>query len=257
TMANRDLYADLGVPQYANTTQIKSAFRTLAKQSHPDKTGNDDSTAFRYAREAYETLSDATARAEYDRDYRHKRMQYTYFDGPSSTRTAAYDAEQTASEAPHESTAEKLRRSPPPTKPTQDPYEPDTIFLLSNRFAAWQKRHDAYCAEHPWYKPPGTSTPAPASSSSSMSVAHGLIVKMSSHPATTQSCTLRTPEWRVQKSGTDICVFCLNMLVRGGSRCPGCEVLACGPCLRTIIAKERQGSFGGSGSKARYAAAGG
>lgn len=153
-MANRDLYADLGVPQNASTTQIKSAYYSLAKRYHPDKTGNDDSAAFRNVHEAYEKLSDPATRAEYDRTYRSDRMQYGSYDNQNATRTAAYDAEQTEREPSPDSTAEKLRRSPPPTKPVQSPHESDMVFRLSPRFVAWEKRHDAYCAQHPWYSPP-------------------------------------------------------------------------------------------------------
>jgi DnaJ-class molecular chaperone len=153
-MTDRDLYAQLGVSQHANSSETKSAFRTLAQRSHPDKTSNDDSTAFRHAHEAYETLSNPKARSGYDSTYRHARMKYSSFDSPESTRTAAYDAEQTASQPAHGSTAEKLGRSPPPTRLVQNPLESDIAFRFSKRFVAWQKRFDAYCTQHPWYKPP-------------------------------------------------------------------------------------------------------
>lgn len=80
---------------------------------------------------------------------------------------------------------------------------------------------------------------------------------MESHPATTQRCTLRTETWRVHTAGTGICVFCLSPIEKGGSRCPGCEVMACDSCLRDIIAHERRGAFGGFGSKMQYGPSGG
>jgi hypothetical protein len=44
----------LGVP--VTRTELKAAFRTIAKQSHPDMTQRKDSTRFRTAKDAYDTL---------------------------------------------------------------------------------------------------------------------------------------------------------------------------------------------------------
>jgi len=54
-MANgfRDYYADLGLQPGASTTSVKAAFRALAIQHHPDKSGTADTTTFRQAREAF------------------------------------------------------------------------------------------------------------------------------------------------------------------------------------------------------------
>lgn len=64
-----DLYQVLGVPKTANTDEIKKAYRKLAHQFHPDKNpGNKDAeTKFKEISNAYETLGDATKRANYDR----------------------------------------------------------------------------------------------------------------------------------------------------------------------------------------------
>jgi hypothetical protein len=80
--------------------------------------------------------------------------------------------------------------------------------------------------------------------------AHGLVVKMTAHPCATDSCTLRTQEWRVQTGGVDFCVFCMKKH-EGGWRCLGCEALACKTCFSEIIEIERENSFGGMRSK-RY-----
>ena len=64
----RDYYEVLGVSQGADTTEIKSAFRRLARQYHPDvsqETGAEEK--FKEINEAYEVLSDDDKRARYDR----------------------------------------------------------------------------------------------------------------------------------------------------------------------------------------------
>jgi hypothetical protein len=77
---------------------------------------------------------------------------------------------------------------------------------------------------------------------------------MTSHPSTEQHCACHTGSWRLQASGTDYCVFCM-IGHTGGSRCPGCEALACPKCMREIEALERK-AFGGLSSRAQYRASG-
>ena len=63
-----DYYAILGVPPDAATTQIKQAYRTLAKRYHPDVNPASDAAArFREITEAYDTLIDPDRRRRYDR----------------------------------------------------------------------------------------------------------------------------------------------------------------------------------------------
>lgn len=61
----QNLYEELGVERDADDATIKSAYRSLAQQNHPDKVGG-DTARFQDIKRAYETLSDAAARAEYD-----------------------------------------------------------------------------------------------------------------------------------------------------------------------------------------------
>jgi DnaJ-class molecular chaperone len=65
-MATRDYYVTLGVPRTETTTGIRSAFRDLVKKHHPDRSGAEDSAAFRDVVEAYRILSDPALRNRYD-----------------------------------------------------------------------------------------------------------------------------------------------------------------------------------------------
>ena len=57
-------YQTLGVNKDANADEIKRAYRRLASQHHPDKGG--DVAKFQEIEQAYRTLSDPQARAQYD-----------------------------------------------------------------------------------------------------------------------------------------------------------------------------------------------
>ena len=68
-MSKRDYYEVLGVDRDADDKVIKSAYRKLAMQYHPDR-NPDDTVAeekFREATEAYDVLKDDQKRAAYDR----------------------------------------------------------------------------------------------------------------------------------------------------------------------------------------------
>lgn len=59
-----DYYNILGVQRTATDHDIKSAYRRMASKHHPDKGG--DTAKFQELQKAYETLSNATSRHEYD-----------------------------------------------------------------------------------------------------------------------------------------------------------------------------------------------
>ena len=67
-MPNKDYYETLGVEKSATTDDIKSAYRKLAKKYHPDLNPNNPEAAqkFKEVNEAYEVLSDANKRSNYD-----------------------------------------------------------------------------------------------------------------------------------------------------------------------------------------------
>src|SRR5262249_57271722 len=78
-----DLYAVLGVKRTATSSEIKSAYRRLARKYHPDV--NSDPAApskFAQVNEAYHTLIDPEPRKTYDRT--------ASVSSPASARRAAF-----------------------------------------------------------------------------------------------------------------------------------------------------------------------
>jgi len=67
-MAKRDYYETLGLKRDASDQDIKSAFRRLAKEHHPDRNAGDQQSEqrFKEINEAYEALKDPQKRAAYD-----------------------------------------------------------------------------------------------------------------------------------------------------------------------------------------------
>ena len=68
-MAKRDYYEILGVGRNADEKELKSAFRKLAKQFHPDANPGDATAEqkFKELNEAYDVLKDPQKKAAYDR----------------------------------------------------------------------------------------------------------------------------------------------------------------------------------------------
>jgi DnaJ-class molecular chaperone len=64
-----DLYQRLGIQRGASEAEIKKAYRSLAKQLHPDRNKDNPNAAKRFSEvtAAYDLLSDKDKRAQYDR----------------------------------------------------------------------------------------------------------------------------------------------------------------------------------------------
>ncbi len=64
-----DLYQRLGIKRGASDEEVKKAYRSLAKQLHPDRNTDNPKAAERFAQvtHAYDLLSDKDKRARYDR----------------------------------------------------------------------------------------------------------------------------------------------------------------------------------------------
>ena len=64
----KDFYKALGVPKDATADEIKKAYRKLARKHHPDANKGDAEAEERFKEisEAYDVLSDAKRRKEYD-----------------------------------------------------------------------------------------------------------------------------------------------------------------------------------------------
>jgi len=68
-MAKRDYYEVLGLSKGASAEEIKKAYRTKAKELHPDRNSDnpDSERQFKEAGEAYDALKDPDKKAAYDR----------------------------------------------------------------------------------------------------------------------------------------------------------------------------------------------
>lgn len=85
-MKNKDYYAILEVSRNASTTEIKRAYRRLARRYHPDLHPGDkfDEDMFKAVNEAYEVLSDPVKRQEYDRLEEELSRRKEYYNPPQA-----------------------------------------------------------------------------------------------------------------------------------------------------------------------------
>src|ERR671931_257873 len=88
-MSTMNYYVVLGIAEDADSDAIRSAFRALARRSHPDAGAGSSTDEFRRALEAYETLSDPDLRRLYDRDLRGSRVRPTIIAEPIGSRSVA------------------------------------------------------------------------------------------------------------------------------------------------------------------------
>ena len=87
----RDYYEVLGVSRSADETEIKKAFRRLARKYHPDVNPGDKSAEARFKEinEAYEVLSDPEKRKKYDTLGPNWQEQFGFGGAGTRTRTGA------------------------------------------------------------------------------------------------------------------------------------------------------------------------
>lgn len=84
-MSKRDYYEVLGVDRNASQDDVKKAFRSMARQYHPDvNKASDAEEKFKEIGEAYEVLSDPERRSMYDR-YGHEGLSASGYQGFSGS----------------------------------------------------------------------------------------------------------------------------------------------------------------------------
>ncbi|XP_042535552.1 dnaJ homolog subfamily B member 3-like [Dipodomys spectabilis] len=94
-------YKVLGVPQNASFSEIKKAYHLLALQVHPDKNPENKQAAeekFKQVVEAYQVLSDASRREDYDRS---RESYYTRRESRGGGRGKSHWEEEVCFEHPH------------------------------------------------------------------------------------------------------------------------------------------------------------
>jgi molecular chaperone DnaJ len=82
-MSKRDYYEVLGVTRTCTEVELKTAFRKLAMQHHPDRNPGDKDCEHRFKElnEAYDVLKDGDKRAAYDR-FGHAAFEHGAMGGP-------------------------------------------------------------------------------------------------------------------------------------------------------------------------------
>lgn len=86
--AEKDYYAVLGVPKTASESDVKKAYRKLAQRYHPDANpGNREAEEkFKEISQAYDVLSDARTRKEYDQFRQMLQTGFVGFPGGAGAR---------------------------------------------------------------------------------------------------------------------------------------------------------------------------
>jgi hypothetical protein len=106
-------YDILGIEKDATDEQIKSAWRSIAKETHPDRNDNDDKLTerFKQCKEAYETLVDPPSRETYDAQLR----------GPSIAEFMGSWVQAHQNEVHRRASEPKKKESPPPQNKKKAP----------------------------------------------------------------------------------------------------------------------------------------
>lgn len=139
----KDHYHLLGVERDASEDDIRSAYRKLARQYHPDRNPESENAEARFMeiQRAYEVLSDPQEREKYDSEEIQTDDSGTYRSDPSEVGVMKYDSEKTPSVAP----------APFRSQPTQNSTETygrvdaEVQIAYTNPFAmTWTSIKDVY-----------------------------------------------------------------------------------------------------------------
>jgi len=82
-----NFYDELGVPPTATADEIERAYRFLVQKFHPDRNPGHESEAqahFLRVQNAYETLSDSSKRAAYDKSFRQDQFRPAHISQPNN-----------------------------------------------------------------------------------------------------------------------------------------------------------------------------
>ena len=101
-MSKETHYDVLGVSRTATAEEIKRAYRTLAREYHPDvNKGDQAEEQFKRINEAYGTLSDSLKRADYDQQIADPGVRGGGVAGAGAARPGASPAEAAAAQGPY------------------------------------------------------------------------------------------------------------------------------------------------------------
>lgn len=125
----QNFYDILGVSQTASGREIKSAYRRLAHQYHPDKSDTCDNARFISIKRAYDTLSCPETRSQYDHQLKNRKNRsnipieplwqnddsFARYDVHQENEVSLFDVmiERLFSEPPRYRTRNRFSRRPP------------------------------------------------------------------------------------------------------------------------------------------------
>jgi molecular chaperone DnaJ len=185
-----DLYIVLGVQHGASESDIKRAYRRLARRYHPDINPGDNAAEarFRQILDAYETLIDPARRSQYDAGYRFEAVpgrQAAGFEGfDFSTRGADYSA--TFGDLFAEVLTERGSRKPAPQRGAdlhlemQVSFE-DALAGVQRAIAVTRTEHCHVCA--------GSGRTRATTGSCTLCVGTGAVRSVRGHMVFSRSCT--------------------------------------------------------------------
>ena len=108
-----NFYRVLGIPRDADDETIRSAYRILARQYHPDRGEGSSAEKFRQVNEAYEALINPGSRQSYDLSLRWREPQVAVRVEPMVEQSGAFPREDVALFGRFAPQAQVFRISPP------------------------------------------------------------------------------------------------------------------------------------------------